>query len=561
MSINGNPVTRILNLVKLEQEEITSVYFYAILKGLIQLSLPLGVQTIIGFVLGASMRASLAVLITLVVAGVLAAGLMKVNQMKIIEKIQQKIFVRYSFAFAEHIPKLDLKKADSYYLPELVNRFFDIPILQKSLSKILLDIPAASIQILFGLMLLSFYHPAFILFGFILVILLWLILRYTGNRGLQTSIEESNYKYKVAAWLEEMARVVKSMKLARSTGLHLQKADEQVTGYLDARNRHFRILLLQYNVLVIFKTLITGAMLIVGTMLLVNQQLNIGQFIAAEIIILLVLNSVEKLIMTLGSVYDTLTSVEKISNLTDKPVEENGNIELTENSKGLSLEMRNLQFSYDEETDILRDISLQVNAGEKVCIQGNDSSGKSTLLRVMAGAYQGFKGSFLLDGLPVGNYNLSSLRSQTGVLLNQQDIFYGSLRDNILLGNTSISMETVIEYAAKTGLNDFINTLKYGYDTILDPTGKRLPQNVKHKILLVRALAGNPRLLLLEEPWMNFEKDHRRQLMQLLLKLKNTTLVVVTNDEEFAGFCDKRITIEKGTAIVSPVKQNSHDQP
>lgn len=560
MSINGNPVTRILNLVKLEQEEITSVYFYAILKGLIQLSLPLGVQTIIGFVLGASMRASLAVLITLVVAGVLAAGLMKVNQMKIIEKIQQKIFVRYSFAFAEHIPKLDLKKADSYYLPELVNRFFDIPILQKSLSKILLDIPAASIQILFGLMLLSFYHPAFILFGFILVILLWLILRYTGNRGLQTSIEESNYKYKVAAWLEEMARVVKSMKLARSTGLHLQKADEQVTGYLDARNRHFRILLLQYNVLVIFKTLITGAMLIVGTMLLVNQQLNIGQFIASEIIILLVLNSVEKLIMTLGSVYDTLTSVEKISNLTDKPVEENGNIELTENSKGLSLEMRNLQFSYDEETDILRDISLQVNAGEKVCIQGNDSSGKSTLLRVMAGAYQGFKGSFLLDGLPVGNYNLSSLRSQTGVLLNQQDIFYGSLRDNILLGNTSISMETVIEYAAKTGLNDFINTLKYGYDTILDPTGKRLPQNVKHKILLVRALAGSPRLLLLEEPWMNFEKDHRRQLMQLLLKLKNTTLVVVTNDEEFAGFCDKRITIEKGTAIVSPVKQNNHDQ-
>ncbi len=560
MSINGNPVTRILNLVKLEQEEITSVYFYAILKGLIQLSLPLGVQTIIGFVLGASMRASLAVLITLVVAGVLAAGLMKVNQMKIIEKIQQKIFVRYSFAFAEHIPKLDLKKADSYYLPELVNRFFDIPILQQSLSKILLDIPAASIQILFGLMLLSFYHPAFILFGFILVILLWLILRYTGNRGLQTSIEESNYKYKVAAWLEEMARVVKSMKLARSTGLHLQKADEQVTGYLDARNRHFRILLLQYNVLVIFKTLITGAMLIVGTMLLVNQQLNIGQFIASEIIILLVLNSVEKLIMTLGSVYDTLTSVEKISNLTDKPVEENGNIELTENSKGISLEMRNLQFSYDEETDILRDISLQVNAGEKVCIQGNDSSGKSTLLRVMAGAYQGFKGSFLLDGLPVGNYNLSSLRSQTGVLLNQQDIFYGSLRDNILLGNTSISMETVIEYAAKTGLNDFINTLKYGYDTILDPTGKRLPQNVKHKILLVRALAGSPRLLLLEEPWMNFEKDHRRQLMQLLLKLKNTTLVVVTNEEEFAGFCDKRITIEKGTAIVSPVKQNNHDQ-
>ena len=165
MPDNQSPVTRILKLLKLERKEITAVYFYAILNGLIQLSLPVGVQAIVGFVLGASMRASLVVLIVLVVLGVLIAGIMQINQMKIIEKIQQKLFVRYSFAFAERIPKLDLKKTDNIYLPELVNRFFDITVLQKSLSKILLDIPTASIQIIFGLILLSFYHPAFIFFG------------------------------------------------------------------------------------------------------------------------------------------------------------------------------------------------------------------------------------------------------------------------------------------------------------------------------------------------------------------------------------------------------------
>ncbi|MFZ1328873.1 MAG: ABC transporter ATP-binding protein, partial [Chitinophagaceae bacterium] len=165
MSTNKSPVARILNLLRLERKEITAVYFYAILNGLIQLSLPVGVQAIIGYVLGASMRASLVVLIALVVLGVLIAGIMQINQMKIIEKIQQKLFVRYSFAFAQHIPNMDLKKNDSVYLPELINRFFDVPLLQKSLSKILLDIPTAVIQILFGLLLLSFYHPAFILFG------------------------------------------------------------------------------------------------------------------------------------------------------------------------------------------------------------------------------------------------------------------------------------------------------------------------------------------------------------------------------------------------------------
>ncbi len=551
MSTNRSPFTRIVNLVKLERKEITAIYFYAILNGLIQLSLPLGVQAIIGFVLGASMRASLIVLITLVVLGVLIAGIMQINQMKIIEKIQQKIFVRYSFAFAEHIPKMDLKKNDNVYLPELVNRFFDIPVLQKSLSKIFLDIPTASIQILFGLILLSFYHPAFILFGIILIILLWLIMRYTGSRGLQTSLDESTYKYKVAAWLEETARVIKSTKLARHTNLHIEKTDQQVSGYLDSRNQHFRILLFQYHVLVIFKTTITAAMLIVGTHLLVRQQLNIGQFIAAEIVILLVLTSVEKLIMTLGSVYDTLTAVEKLSNLIDKPTEENGTVQLAADDKGLKLEMKNLSFSYNNETDILKNISLQVNPGEKIVITGKDSSGKSTLLKVMTGAYKDFKGALLIDNIPVGNYELDSLRSQTGVLLNQQEIFQGTLWENISLGNENISLKMVADYAAKTGLTEFIATLKDGYDTRLDPAGKKLPRNVMHKILLVRALAGHPRLLLLEDPWMNMDNSNRKQIMQLLIESKNTTVVVVTNDDEFMKQCDRIITIDDGSIINS----------
>jgi ATP-binding cassette, subfamily B, bacterial len=545
-----SPVARILSLVKLERKEISAVYFYAILNGLIQLSLPLGVQAIIGFVLGASMRASLIVLIALVVTGVLVAGIMQVNQMKIIEKIQQKIFVRYSFAFAEHLPRLDLKKTDTIYLPELVNRFFDIPVLQKSLSKILLDVPTAIIQILFGLILLSLYHPAFIFFGIILVLLLWLILRYTGNRGLQTSIDESTNKYKVAAWLEEIARVIKSIKLTKNNDLHLKKTDEHVTNYLNARNSHFRILLFQYNVLVLFKTVITAAMLIVGTLLLVNQQLTIGQFIAAEIIILLVLTSVEKLIITLGSVYDTLTAVEKLANLTDMTLEENGSVQLPEpGNKGFRLEMEKVSFSYNDEKDILQNISMQLAPGDKVCITGKDSSGKSTLLRLMGGVYTDFKGAILLDEVPVANYNLASLRSHIGILLNQQDIFNGTLWENISLGNDAVSMEAVISYAAKTGLNDFVNTLKNGYDTMLDPAGKRLPKNVIQKILLVRALAGKPRLLLLEDPWMNFEEQHRREIMQLLSQLKNTTVVVVTNDEDFIKQCDKVIILDDGKSI------------
>lgn len=145
--IFANPVKRILKVIRLEKNEISSVYFYAILNGLIQLSLPLGIQSIISFVLGGSISTSLVVLILLVVAGVFLNGMLQVNQMRLIEKVQQKIFVRYSFEFAERIPKLNLQAVDDYYLPELVNRFFDTVSLQKGISKLLLDIPAATIQI------------------------------------------------------------------------------------------------------------------------------------------------------------------------------------------------------------------------------------------------------------------------------------------------------------------------------------------------------------------------------------------------------------------------------
>jgi ATP-binding cassette subfamily B protein len=549
MSTNKGPVSRILNLLKLEQKEITAVYIYAILNGLIQLSLPVGVQAIIGYVLGASMRASLMVLITLVVVGVLIAGIMQVNQMKIIEKIQQKLFVRYSFAFAQHIPQLDLKKNDAVYLPELVNRFFDLPLLQKSLSKILLEIPTAVIQILFGLTLLSLYHPAFILFSITLISVLLLILKYTGGKGLATSLEKSKHKYKVAAWLEEMARVIKSIKLGKNNDLHLQRADTEIGNYLVARNNHFKVLLFQFNVLVLFKTIITAAMLIVGTLLMVNQQLTVGQFIAAEIVILLILNSVEKLIINLSSVYDTLTAVEKVSEVTDKPVEKNGTITLPAIGEGVKLEMKQVSFGYTGDKDILHNISLEIMAGEKICIAGKDSTGKSTLLKLMTGSYTDFSGAIMIDDVPLGNYNLDSLRAQTGVFLNQQDIFNGSLWENITMCNVNIELDAVKEYAGKVGLDDFITTLKEGYDTVLDPTGKRLPRNVVQRILLVRALASKPRLLLLEEPWMNFSNRHRQQIMELLLSLKNTTLVVVSNDEEFARQCNRMIIMNENGSI------------
>ena len=162
-------VRQLFKILKLDKKDISSIYFFSILGGLISLSLPLGIQTIISFVMAGSISASIIVLIIIVVFGVFLNGLVQVRQMQVIEKIKQKIFTRYSLEFADRLPKLNVEKLDKYYLPELVNRYFDVPSLTKSIDKLLLDLPTAIIQIFFGLLLLSLYHPIFIGFGLLLV--------------------------------------------------------------------------------------------------------------------------------------------------------------------------------------------------------------------------------------------------------------------------------------------------------------------------------------------------------------------------------------------------------
>ena len=540
------PLSRILNVLKLDREEITSVYFYAMFNGIIQLSLPLGIQNIIGYVLGGAISTSLVILIVLVVIGVFLTGLIRVHQMRIIEKVQQKIFVRYTFDYARRLPDLDLKAIDAYYLPEMMNRFFDTVSLQKGISKILLDFPTATIQILFGLLLLSFYHPVFIAFSIVTVSMVVTILYFSGTRGLQTSIEESDYKYGVGGWLEEMARAILSFKFFRTSGIDMGKTDELVVGYLNARTAHFKILQIQYWTLVGFKVLITAIMLAVGSYLLIDQQLNLGQFIAAEIVILLVLNSVEKLIVNLDKVYDVLTSVEKLSKLTDSPIEQDGIVALHADGKGIALSLNDVGYVMSDR-NVLSNVTVDIPAGSCVAVMGRDGSGKSTLLRLLSGIYRDYKGGMTANGIPLRDYTLDSWRANTGILFGRNDIFSGTLLENITMGNPNVSPDMLVALIESVGLKDFLQGLPMGFSTKLDSSGIRLSRSVMQRILLMRALIPVPRLLLLEDPWRGMDDEGRARIHGLLITRKrNSTILVESNDPDFAQKADMVLYFSEG---------------
>ncbi len=533
----------LFRILKLDKKDISSIYFFAILGGLIALTLPLGIQTIINFVTAGTLSTSIIVLIIIVVIGVFINGLVQVRQMQITEKVKQKIFTRYSLEFANKLPHLNIEKLDKYYLPELVNRYFDAPSLTKSLEKILLDVPAAIIQIIFGLILLSFYHPIFIGFGLFLIIILVIIIKYTSPQGLATSLKASDYKYAIASWLEEMARVIKSFKYSKDTNLHLKKADKLVSGYLDARTSHFKILLAQYWSLITFKIIITAAMLIVGSYLVIDNQINVGQFIAADIVIIAIMSSVEKLISSLDKVYDTLTSIQKLSKVIDSEIEISGTRELPEINTGLAIEFIDINFGYGEK-EVLKNLSFKIQPGQMICLSGVSGSGKSSVLRLLTGAFTNFSGTILLDNAPIGNYSLKSLRAQTGILLSQQDIFNGTLLENLTMGNADISLDEVNKLSDKLNLKDFIKTYKDGYDAILDTQGKKINANIRQEILLVRALVGKHRLLLLENPFNNLEPKEVVALMDYLQNDNTATIIITSDDNNVKSKCDMIINLK-----------------
>jgi ABC-type bacteriocin/lantibiotic exporter with double-glycine peptidase domain len=285
-------------------------------------------------------------------------------------------------------------------------------------------------------------------------------------------------------------------------------------------------------------------MLIVGGILLIRQEINIGQFIAAEIIILTIMNAVEKLIVSLETVYDLLTSVEKINKITEKPIDEEGSYEFVK-KQGIEIEAKNLSFGF-EKTPILKNISFLIKPGQKVAITGDGDSGKTVLLRMLTGVFQDFEGDLSFDQVPINNYNLNTLRNNIGIYMQKQDIFSASLWENITLGNKEVKEQDVLDTFKIVGLDNFYKSLSKGFDTHLEPTGKQLSSSSVQKLLIARSLLNQPALLLLDEPMKLIAADDKQYLKNYLFGLKDVTIIFTTNDPALIAKCDMVIHLDKG---------------
>lgn len=550
--LKGRPLRRFFRLLSLERKEIGYIYLYAIFNGLIALTLPLGIQAILNLTLANEISSSWVLLIVVVTIGTIAAGAMTIMQTAITETLQQRVFARASLEFAYRIPRLKLEAISKYYPPELVNRFFDVLNLQKGLPKVLIDFSSAILQMLFGLILLSFYHPFFVFFGFGLLTILAIIIRLTGPRGLSTSLQESDYKYQVAYWLQEIARTLSSFKLAGQTDLALRKTDGLVSKYLEARKKHFRVLIFQYGNIVGFKTIVTAGLLILGSVLLIQREINLGQFVASEIIIISIINSVEKLVLSADTVYDVLTAMEKLGKVTDLPLERHSGIPFrqVEQEKGMKVSVRDLSFSYPGDLKpSLYHASFEAQPGEKICIAGFNGSGKSLLLNLVSGLYEQYSGVVAYNDIPAGNFDPIDLRAYIGDCLLQKTLFQGTILENLTMGKPEITLDKVMWALERLNLKDFVLDLPDGLYTKLVPGGPQLRQSVVRRLILAKCLAKDPHLLIVEDFLYMLDRNDREKIADFLTCSELNTVIIASNNELVAKRSDKIIVLDQGAII------------
>ena len=309
--VSTTPISLVWNWVLKEKKNIQFILIYAIVSGLLSLAIPLGIQALVGTVMAGKLSSSWVIIVIATTTFVSFTGATKLAQMSILDSIQKKLFVRYAWIYKESIVQLN-NTTSAKELSVKGRKFLDIVTFQKSFSKLLADFTKSALQILVGVLLLTIYHPIFLLVGIGITLAIFIGFRLTWKSGFETARSESNMKFKT---YESILALTEAEKDEAMEKIQMDNFHSSVDGYVKYREEHFKVLYRQAKFGIVTKTLLTAIMLIVGSYLLVNNQISLGQFLASEILIITLLDATEKLILSVENIYDSGTALEKLNSI------------------------------------------------------------------------------------------------------------------------------------------------------------------------------------------------------------------------------------------------------
>lgn len=489
---------RAFKLLHGEARDIAVIFLYALAVGLCTLAVPVGVQAIVNSVAFGVILQPLIVVTSLVGAVLLFAGTMRVLQLTVVEILQRRLIVRLSLSLASRIPHVEFEQFQHKYGPEYVLRFMEAFSAQKTVSALLVDGIALFFQVSVGLILVSFYHPFFLGFAIILTIAGVIVMLPLGVGAINAANKTSDAKYDIVTWLQDLARVPLLYKSNRGDAFAMEHADDLVQRYLLWRGRYFRVLLRQViggvGLQVVASTLLLG----LGGWLVIKQQLTLGQLVAAELVVGVVLTGISRFGRYLDKFYELCASEAKLDGIFDVPIEKQTGSFFSPASSAARLRLSDVTMRHEmESTPILSNVSLTIDPGEKVAIWGANGSGKSYLANCIYRISNPMSGRVEIDGHDVREVHPLELRSEIA-LVRRLDLFHGSIEENLTLMKESISPRRLRDALSLVGVLEDVYSLPQGVKTILKGHAHPLSKGQAARLVIARAVLMEPRLMILD---------------------------------------------------------------
>jgi len=536
------PLGRLLELVRPDRADLWTVVLYAALIGGLTLATPIAVQQLVNTVAFGGLVQPVVILALLLFGGLAFSALLSVLQAYTAELIQRRVFVRVVADVATRLPRVELGVYDRYHGPELMNRLFDVFTVQKTGAILMLEGTSVLLQTGVGLLVLSFYHPLMLAFSFTLIAGIAVVVFIFGRGAIATAIGESNAKYAVVGWMEELARHPAAFHSRAGRLFAVEQADRLASEYVGARRRHYRVVLRQLSSALGLQVLASSALLGLGGALVVSGQLTLGQLVASELIVTAIVAGVARLGKQFESFYDLLAATDKLGVLFDLPLEREGGHAPEEVQGPARLELSDLDFRFGS-FQVLDGFSARIEPGERVGLFGPNGAGKTTLVEIICGLRNPDSGFVAIDGVDLRDLRLDDVRAEV-VRVGKAEVFASSVLDNLRVARPDLSVADATAALEAVGLLDDVRNLPDGLHTPLATDGEPLSRGQIAALMLARAIVAKPRLLLLDEAFVNLQQSSRKQALDALFaKDAPWTVLAVSEWPDVLERCDRVIEI------------------
>ena len=534
------PYLRLRALLAGERTTLWVAIIYSIVIGLLSLVVPIAVQSLVNTVAFGSVLQPIVVLTIFVFLALGFATALNALRFYVIELLQRSVFARVSQDFTHRLLRVEAKAFDKHHGPELVNRFFDVVTVQKAASSLLIDGLTISMQTLIGMVLVALYHPYLLVFDLLLIVAMLFIVFALGRGAIPTAIKESKAKFAMEAWLEQIAAHLIAFKSPAGSMYAAEHSRHLLEHYLEYREKHFTILLRQIIGSFTLQAIASAILLGIGGYLVIDRQLTLGQLVAAELVVTLMVSGFTKFGKHLETYYDLLAGLDKLGNVIDLPLErEGGEAHLTGDGP-LKIQFRRMQFNK------LSISNFQLGPGQHLGLMGHNGSGKSTLADLLYGLREPASGVITLNDVDIRDLPLAELRNHVS-LVRDIEIFPGTLLDNLRMGQT-LSHDEARQLLDRVGLLDEVQLLPDGMNTELHPSGRPLSRVQASRLMIARAIANQPRLLILDDALDQIDRiQEREEICSVLFDPSASwTLICVTERPDLLSRCNRLAVLEDG---------------